>query len=207
MMREFMSRAFGGLLLVVGLGLIVAGLWMAINDGRWKHLGASVFGIFVGLYGLARLFPGQPPPVPIEPGEPLMEAAFDRARREFARFEKGIAEGRKEALVKYAMKTGYGDNEHVWAVAHTIDRGEVVTSLVTQPVGDVGAPPANNERRRIPKREIEDWVLIDESGRTEGGFTQIAMAKIYKRDKGYVPWAIRKSLSDFVDVDDPSLLD
>ncbi len=203
MMREFLSRAFGGLLLLVGLGLIVAGLWMAINDGRWRPLGASVFGVFVGLYGLGRLFPGQPPPLPIETGDPLMEAAFDRARREFARFERGLAEGRREALIKYAMKTGYADHEHVWALAHSIDRGEVVTSLVSETVGE---SPLPNERHRVPKAEVEDWILIDDRGRTEGGFTQIAMAKIYKRDKGYVPWPIRKSLADFADLDDPTLL-
>ena len=203
MMREILSRAVGGLLVLTGLGLIVAGLWLAINEGSWKPLGACVFGAFVGFYGLARLFPGQPPPLPIETGDPLMEAAFDRARREFARFESGLSEGRREALIKYAMKTGYGDNEHVWALAHSIDRGEVVTSLVTETVGE---SPLGNERHRVPKAEVEDWVLIDDSGRTEGGFTQIAMAKIYMRDKGYVPWAVRKSLADFTDLDDPSLL-
>ncbi len=203
MMREGLSRAFDAALVLFGLGLVVGGLWLAIDDGSWKPLGASMFGIFVVFYGLGRTFPGQPPPLPIETGDPLMKAAVDRAQREFARFEKGVAEGRREALVKYAMKTGYGDNEHVWACAHSIDRGEVVASLVSETVGEA---PAGNERQRVPQTDIEDWVLIDESGRTEGGFTQIAMAKIYKREKGYVPWSIRKSLSDFVDLDDPTFL-
>lgn len=203
MMREVLSRAFGGLLIVFGLALIVGGLWLAIEDSRWKPIGASVFGLFVVSFGLGRLFPGQPPPLPIETDDPLMAAAFERARREFPRFEKGVAEGRREALVKYAMKTGYGENEHVWAVAHSIDGNDVVTSLVTETVGEA---PVGNERRRVSRNEVEDWVLVNESGRTEGGFTQIAMAKIYKREKGYVPWSIRKSLSDFADLDDPSLL-
>ena len=62
------------------------------------------------------------------------------------------------------------------------------------------------ERQRIPVSEIEDWLLLDVNGRMEGGFTQIAMAKIYKRDRGYVPYAIRKGLPNFADLIDPELL-
>lgn len=202
MIREILSRAFGALLLTAGLCMLVMGLWIAIRDGRWSYLGASVFGIFVAMYGFGRLFPGQPPPIPIETGEPLMEAAMERARREFHRFERGLAEGKQEALVKYAMKTGYGDNEHVWAIAHSIDEGSVITSLMSEPVGDADMKV---ERKRIPVPDVEDWLLINEDQRMEGGFTQIAMAKIYKRDKGYVPYAIRQSLKNFVDLDQPDL--
>jgi uncharacterized protein YegJ (DUF2314 family) len=132
-----------------------------------------------------------------------MAAAMEQARREFRRFKAGLAEGRKEALVKYAMQTGYGDNEHVWAIAHSFDKGSVVTSLASEPVGDVDVKA---ERNRIAESDIEDWLLIDNENRMEGGFTQIAMAKIYKRDKGYVPYAIRKGLGQFVDLKDPDLL-
>ncbi len=198
MIREILSRSFGAVLLIFGLAVLGYGLWAAVSDGRWSYLGACVFGGFVAMVGLGRLFPGQPPPLPIETGEPLMEAAMERARREFTRFERGLAEGKREALVKYAMKTGYCDNEHVWAIAHAIDDGSIITSLASEPVGNVDVKV---ERKRIPLSEIEDWLLIGEDGRIEGGFTQIAMARIFQRDKGYVPYAIRKGLSDFVDVD------
>lgn len=204
MMREMLGRAFGAFLVLAGLALVVLGIWFAWQDRRWSYLGGSVLGAVFFLHGLSRLFPGQPPPLPIETGDPIMAAAMDRARREFRRFASGLAEGKREALVKYAMKTGYGENEHVWAIAHAIDGDEVVTSLASEPVGtdaDVGP-----ERKRIRVAEIEDWLLLDADGRMEGGFTQIAMAKIYKRDKGYVPYAIRKGLPEFVDLDDQDLL-
>lgn len=204
MMREILGRAFGASLVLFGLTLVILGIWAAWEDGRWSYLGGSALGAFFLLHGLGRLFPGQPPPLPIETGDPVMAAAMDRARREFRRFAAGLAEGKREALVKYAMKTGYGDNEHVWAIAHAIDSDEVVTSLASEPVGadaDVGP-----ERKRIRVADVEDWLLIDAGGRMEGGFTQIAMAKIYKRDKGYVPYAIRKGLPNFADLDDQSLL-
>ena len=80
----------------------------------------------------------------------------------------------------------------------------VIATLASAPVGDDAE--LKNERQRIRITDVEDWLLIDDSGRMEGGFTQIAMAKIYRRDNGHVPYAIRKSLPDMADLNDPSLL-
>lgn len=158
----------------------------------------------MALHGLGRAYPGQPPPLAIETGEPLMETAIESAQAALDRFKAGLAEGKREALVKYAMKTGYADNEHVWAVAHTVDGDDVVTTLMSEPVGSDA--DVNNERTRVPLGDVEDWLLIDSTGRMEGGFTQIAMAKIFNRDHGYVPYAIRKGLPNFADLDDSTLL-
>jgi len=202
--REILGRLFGVALLLVGLGLVGWGLGAAFSNGEWSKLLASVVGVFLALHGLGRAFPGQPPPLAIETGEPLMESAIQTAQATLDRFKSGLAEGKREALVKYAMKTGYADNEHVWAVAHTVDGDNVVTTLMSEPVG--GDADVSNERTRVPLADVEDWLLVDGSGRMEGGFTQIAMAKVFKRDRGYVPYAIRKGLPNFADLDDPALL-
>ena len=204
MIREILGRLWGVVALLVGLGFVWWALYASFRLGEWGKLLALAPGAGFVLYGLGKMFPGQPPPIPIETGEPLMEEAIQRARREWRRFERGLAEGKREALVKYPLKTGFGDNEHVWAIAHSIDNGEVVTSLASEIVGDDVDVKA--ERQRIPVSEIEDWLLIDDSSRMEGGFTQIAMAKIYKRDRGYVPYAIRKGLPNFADLIDLELL-
>ena len=60
MWREILSRAFGLGLVLAGLALIGFGLWAAIGESRWSYLGACALGVFVGLVGLGRLFPGQP---------------------------------------------------------------------------------------------------------------------------------------------------
>lgn len=204
MIREILGRLLGVVILVAGLAMLGWGLYAAFSLGHWSRIIASVFGVFVALHGLGRAFPGQPPPLPIETDEPLMTAAMEQAQRELHRFKAGLAEGRRQALVKYAMKTGFGENEHVWAMAHAFDGGDVVTSLMSEPVGGDG--DATSERSKTAEADIEDWLLVDDSGRMEGGFTQIAMAKIYKRDKGYVPYSIRKGLPNFADLDDPELL-
>ena len=203
MIREILGRLWGFVALGVGLGLAFFSLKFAFGDGEWSMLFALIPAALFSLYGLGRVFPGQPPPIPIETDDPLMKEAFDRAKREWHRFERGLAEGKREAFIKYPMKTGFGDNEHVWAIAHAIDNGHVVSTLASQPVGD--DVELKNERQRIRIEDVEDWMLMEDSGRMEGGFTQIAMAKIYKRDKGYVPYAIRKTLPDMADLNDPTL--
>lgn len=203
MVREILGRLWG--VVAFSLGLVM-GFWAlraSFGLGDWSALFALIPSAGFTFYGLGKTFPGQPPPMPIETDDPLMKEAFDRAKREWRRFERGLAEGRREALIKYPLKTGYGDNEHVWAVAHSIDQGHVVATLASQPVGD--DIQLRNERQRIRIEDVEDWILMEDSGRMEGGFTQIAMAKIYKRDKGYVPYAIRKSLPDLADLNDPTL--
>lgn len=203
MIREIFSRLFGLIMLLFGLALLVGGIWAAITDRKWSYLGGSALGVFIGLHGIGRLFPGQPPPLAIETGDPIMTVAMEQAQREFTRFKAGLQEGKKEALVKYALETGYGEKEHVWAVAHSIDDGAVICTLASEPVGDV---EVKTERTRVAKSDVEDWLLVDDQGTMEGGFTQIAMAKIYKRDKGYVPYSIRKSLNQFKDLNDPNLV-
>ncbi len=201
MIREILSRTLGAVMIGLGLFLFYDVLSSMFSEWRWGYLLSLLAGVALGLFGLARLFPGQPP-LAIGNDEPLMDAAMERAQRELGRFKQGVAEGRKEALIKYAIKTGYGENEHVWAIAHAFDGDDVVTSLASQPVGQYDDKV---ERKRIPEKDIEDWILINDDESLEGGFTQIAMAKIYKRDKGYVPYAIKQGLSNFVDLDDPEL--
>ena len=123
MLREIVSRLWGVVVLGVGLVMGFAALNFAFGEKEWGMLFALIPSAGFVIFGLGKVFPGQPPPLPIEPDDPLMREAFDTARREWRRFERGLGEGKREALIKYAMQTGYGDNEHVWAVAHAIDSG------------------------------------------------------------------------------------
>jgi len=79
-----------------------------------------------------------------------------------------------------------------------LNEDSVLVSLANPPVHK----PANDERRfPVPLADIEDWVLIDSAGVMEGGFTHVALAHAYKRDKGFVPHAMHKELAAFKDLD------
>ena len=200
MWRENLSRGFGAIVLCGGVIVIGLTVWAIYTTDRWSYLLIGFGALVAAIYGLGRLFPGAPPPMLVDPDEPLMATAYDSARRDYRRFKRGLAEGRREAFVKYKLNLEPEEPEFVWALAHSIDKGSVIASLISEPVAGVDVPP---ERTRIPESEVLDWMLVDQDGRIEGGYSEIAMAKIYKRDAGYVPYAVRQHLKNFADL--PSL--
>jgi uncharacterized protein YegJ (DUF2314 family) len=200
MFRETLQRSFGAFVALVSVVIVVTLAWAGFQNGNWSYAWAGLAAVGGFFYGIGQLFPGEAPPMPVTPGDPLMQKAIDDARRSMNRFRSALGEGRKDALVKYPLRTKGGGIEHVWAAAHSMDGTTVVTSLLSQPLGEIEALDA---RQPVPVAEIEDWMLVDTEGRIEGAYTQIAMARIYKRDKGFVPYAVRMSLRDFADL--PSL--
>jgi len=193
--REDLSRAFGAALIVGGLLWAGLAVWAALTTEDWDYLKWGVFALVAVIAGWRNLFPGEPPPLQVAPDDPIMAQATDQARRDVHKFVDGLKRGEQESLVKYPIRTMESGVEHVWAAAHALNGQMVIVTMMSEPVG-VYVPDA--ARQRIHLSEIEDWMLIGVDGRTEGGYTQIAMAKIYKRDLGYVPYAVRQSLSGFV---------
>lgn len=137
--------------------------------------------------------------LPVKRSEPEMQAAIARAQAELPRFLAGLAAGSKDAFAKYPMLTRGGTTEHVWGVVHSLDGADVIVSLASEPVMDFGAVP--DARERVPLHAIEDWILTDRKGRAEGGYSHLAMVKIYRRIYRRSP---RKSelqrLDTFVDI-------
>jgi len=138
--------------------------------------------------------------VPIEPGDPTMQECIDRSMREFARFKQGLAEGRKQAFVKYVLDMSGGGREHVWGLAHALDGEHVVVSLESQPVQEIADDGADDPRSRIAISAIEDWMLIDKDGKCEGGYTNLGLAKIYRQLHGKIPKKYLNDLEHFVDI-------
>jgi uncharacterized protein YegJ (DUF2314 family) len=202
MNREVLSRSFGGVLLAAGLLLAAAGIWAAVIENNWRFALAGLFGLGIITTGWQRLFPGEPPPLAVAPDDPLMRSATEQARRDLRRFVQGSKEGAREPFAKYPLKTDDGATDHVWGNVHAISGSTLTVSLVSEPVGAVHM---DSTRQALRLGEIEDWMLVDVDGRIEGGYTQLAMAKIYKRDKGYVPYSIRSGLSGFLAFDAKNL--
>jgi uncharacterized protein YegJ (DUF2314 family) len=101
-----------------------------------------------------------------------------------------------EAYVKFPMSVD-GNTEHVWGVAHSHSNGSVVVSLMSIPVGGLSEDMLN--RRSVPMKQVEDWMLLDSSGKTYGGYTMLALAQIYRREYGKLPRRMRKELEQFAD--------
>jgi len=134
--------------------------------------------------------------LPVDTGDPLMQEQIKIAKEQFHRFIEGLSEGRLEAFVKFPYEFE-GDIEHVWGLAHSIKGDDVIVSLASDPVG---SPPEEvYERLNISIKNVEDWMLLDSKGRTKGGYTMLAMARIYEREYGKLPKRYVKDLGFFDD--------
>lgn len=137
--------------------------------------------------------------LPVARSEPEMREAIARAQAELPRFLAGLAAGTKEAFVKYPMTTHGGTTEHVWGLAHCQEGQAVVVSLASEPV--MAFDTEGDARERIALHAIEDWILTDRKGRAEGGYSHLAMVRVYRRIYRRSP---RKSelrrLDTFVDI-------
>ncbi len=165
--------------------------------------GAAMVMMYIGFPALMlKLWKSYPPmyAVPVEPGDPDMQRAIDRARREIGRFERGIRDAKKEAYVKYPVSVEDGGVEHVWGLAHSIEKGGVVVTLVNEPVGELVDAGQSSPRGRIPLTEIEDWMLVDTDGKCEGGYSHLALVQIYRRIHGKIPKSYLRDLEAFVDI-------
>jgi uncharacterized protein YegJ (DUF2314 family) len=183
--------------LISFIPLVAAAAWFGLRD-----LGQSIVALvggFVVVPALMLRFWRQTPDFDvfqIDPNDPLMCEQMTRARNELHRLDAGLATGELEALVKFPLVTDVG-TEHVWAVAHAVADGVYSVSIANSPVGEVaGGLP---QRQRVPKSDIEDWMLQDAAGNIEGGYTMYAHARIYLRDNGKLPRRVRADLARFKD--------
>lgn len=132
----------------------------------------------------------------VDADEPLMLAQVRRAQQQLPRFLTGLEQGELEAYIKYPQAFA-DETEHLWALAHERRGEEIIVSLASEPLTAVD--PALPARQRVRLDDIEDWMLIDSQGKTQGGYTVLAMAQIYQRDYGSLPAAYVRDLQDFSD--------
>ncbi|MFY8274309.1 DUF2314 domain-containing protein [Pseudoalteromonas sp. SSDWG2] len=132
----------------------------------------------------------------VDKDDPVMHAQICRARAELDRFIAGLKEGKREAYVKFPYAF---DNhvEHVWGVAHCAMEEGVTVSLACEPIGELN--DELSQRIYVRFTDIEDWMLQDANGYTQGGYTMLAMARIYERDHGRLPSKYARDLEPFVD--------
>ncbi len=198
MNSELQGRLLGGLIFVFGVLLIGAGCYGVWWLNTISSVGYLLLGICVTYNGWERMMPTRYAPIYLEANEPDMLEAVALARAEIERFRDGVKYTQKEAKARFALETGDGYSEHVWAVVHRINGNTLQVSLPSEPGKKVS--PAD-PRAEMPLHDLEDWMLIDKNGQTEGGYTLGAMAKKYLFYKGYIPRGLRLQLDKFVDVD------
>jgi uncharacterized protein YegJ (DUF2314 family) len=203
-MMVLLKRGFGLVAILVGLGLVAAGVgqrWIR-PDGR-VQIGPLIGGVILGgtfvtfgrrwMLNLVSL-----DVLPVEPGSPEVAEATRRAQSELPRFWDYLEQNRYECYIKFAMQTSSGAVEHIWAVVHARCDNGVVVSLANQAVE---RPRAEAARRVVPVNEIEDWQVVISESEIRGGYSVHALRKI-ALSRGYgISFADRRRLRAFVDLE------
>ena len=201
-MATWLKQGFGLVAILVGAGLLVAGVgqhWL--DPGKPFRIGPLIRGLVLGglflSFGRKWLFNLIALDVcPVDPGNPEIADATRRAQATLPRLWDYLAENHYECFIKFPMRTEAGQLEHIWGVAHSRTEAGVVVSLANDPVD---APEDAAQRRVIPTKDIEDWQVMISESEIRGGYSVGALGRIAK-SKGYrFSRADQKRLRAFVD--------
>lgn len=140
--------------------------------------------------------------ITIDNDDPLIQAQIEVSKKQIHRFVDGLGQGKLEAMIKFPLATDK-DGKRVWGVAHTQKSDNIIAS-VDDIVVDSNNADENIERLSIPIKDIEDWMLIEKSGKTHGGYSVLAHAQIYEKKHGKLPAKYAKKFKSFVDISWPS---
>jgi uncharacterized protein YegJ (DUF2314 family) len=154
----------------------------------------------IGIWLFARWRSPRPEFAPLATADddPLMLAAFARAKESRPRFLSLARAPHQHALVKLRFVSSSGEIEHLWAeVLEVLGDAELGIRLVTPPVTHSG-PVERLHRCGID--DIEDWQVRDADGRIHGGYSQRAMYAIARRDGVKLPKALLRHEAEYADI-------
>jgi len=168
---------------------------MQMNTGVFLALLCAI-----GIWLYARWRSPRPEFAPLATADddPLMLAAFARAKKSRPRFLSLARAPHGHALVKLRFVSSSGQTEHVWAeVLEVLSDTELGIRLVTPPVTHSG-PLERLHRCSID--EVEDWQVRDADDRIHGGYSQQAMYAIARRDGVSLPKALLQHEAKYTDL-------
>lgn len=131
-----------------------------------------------------------------DPEDPLLIEHVSLSRREINKFVKGAETGKLEAFVKISQEIR-GEEKQIWVKVISVENDEIFTTIKVAPKLKIGK--AKEVALQIPLNEIEDWTLINHKGEIYGGYSNLAIAKIYERDYGRLPDENIEELNNYLD--------
>lgn len=117
----------------------------------------------------------------VDPNDPLMIAAKEKAISELPSFEELFAKMPNDSMVKFAFDTDGGGTEFLWGDLLKLSQTEAKIFLRTPPINH----SAPMEREMIvPREAIVDWQVEFPDGTLRGGYSNLALFKIFEREEG-----------------------
>jgi uncharacterized protein YegJ (DUF2314 family) len=168
--------------------LFVAGLIAGIGNGaglQWYFIvplvlvgGIAVHFIWERLFFDPFLYLGARP---VDSQDPLMIAAKQKALSELPQFERLFAERPTDSMIKFAFQTDKGETEFLWGDLLELSETETKVFLRTPPINH-SAPL--DRAMKVPREAIVDWQVEFPDGTLRGGYSNLALFKIFEREEG-----------------------
>lgn len=117
----------------------------------------------------------------VDPNDPLMIAAKEKAISELPSFEELFAKMPNDSMVKFAFDTDGGGTEFLWGDLLKLSQTEAKIFLRTPPINH--SAPIEREMI-VPREAIVDWQVEFPDGTLRGGYSNLALFKIFEREEG-----------------------
>lgn len=166
----------------IKLGAILAGallvhfVWEALFRDPFLYLGA----------------------MPIDVNDPLMLQAVEKAKTTFAKFLEVYPDHKDDSTVRFRFETDTGTVENLWGDLLDINDESATVFLRTPPVDHNGEL---DRTMTVTHDQINDWQVEFRDGTLRGGYTNVAMLKIYERERGPLHSQVLAHFERFKDVD------
>lgn len=136
--------------------------------------------------------------MPVASDDPIMQKAIERAKQTLSEFWTMYPEHREDSMVKFRFTTDTGETENLWGDLLEVDTdaGTARVYVRTLPVSQTGEMEST---QTVPFDQIVDWQVEMRDGSLRGGFTNLALFKIYERQEGHMHPAFLDQLGRFQD--------
>jgi uncharacterized protein YegJ (DUF2314 family) len=131
--------------------------------------------------------------------DPLMLAAEEKARTTLDRFLAELySEHAQDSMVKFSYTNADGEIEKIWGDLLSYRDGKADVYVRTLPL----APkPDFESRMTVDISDIVDWSVEMRDGTLRGGFSNLALFKIYEREEGRMHPRFIPHVERFKDID------
>jgi hypothetical protein len=140
--------------------------------------------------------------MPVHKDDPLIIEAERKARETRDHFfTKLYPEHKEDSMVKVAYVNADGETEKIWGDLVDVAEEDVEIFIRTPPIKP---KPDCQQRMRFPRSAIVDWSVEFRDGTLRGGFSNLALFKIFERQEGYMHPAFKKHVDRFKDIGEPA---
>lgn len=128
----------------------------------------------------------------ISKDDPIMKRARERAIQTLPELKSLFQNNKERTMVKFVFKTEQQTKEKLWANVLEFTDDKVQIFVRTPSLSSKDEIDRNME---IHVKDIVDWQIEMNDGSIRGGFTNIALFKIFEKREGYLHPELAKQLS------------